>query len=310
MSSDLEGHAHQHQALFYESDDEYLDGVTRFVAAARAAGEPVAAAVPRSRGQMLSERLEGSGAPVEILDMFELGRNPSRIIPAVERMLAKHDGMRLHYVGEPIWPGRSDEEIREATKHEALTNLAWPGAPIRVLCPYDVVGLSPRVLADAERTHPWLIRHGEMLVSKAYCGPEMPGCCDEPLPSAPAGARSLRFGLDDLPALRTLTGDAAVAVGLEETRREDLVLAVSELSTNAIRHGDGTGTFKVWDRPREIVCQVEDRGHIADPLAGRRLPELHAGGGLGLWMVNQLCDLVEVRTGERGTTVRLHVTVD
>jgi hypothetical protein len=29
-------------------------------------------------------------------------------------------------------------------------------------------------------------------------------------------------------------------------------------------------------------------------------------GGFGLWMVNQLCDLVEVRTGEAGSTVRAH----
>jgi hypothetical protein len=27
---------------------------------------------------------------------------------------------------------------------------------------------------------------------------------------------------------------------------------------------------------------------------------------MGLWTVNQLCDLVEVRTGETGTTIRVH----
>ena len=28
----------------------------------------------------------------------------------------------------------------------------------------------------------------------------------------------------------------------------------------------------------------------------------------GLWLANRLCDLVQVRSGEQGTVVRLHVT--
>ncbi|MGE5617378.1 MAG: MEDS domain-containing protein [Candidatus Woesearchaeota archaeon] len=121
-----------HQALLYRGDREYLDSVLRFITPALAAGEPVAAAIPPSRGELLRRGLGGDAAKIEILNMFELGRNPARIIPAVERMLAKHSGSRLHYIGEPIWPGRSAEEEQEATRHEALINLAWPGAPIRV----------------------------------------------------------------------------------------------------------------------------------------------------------------------------------
>src|ERR1700693_5656930 len=137
--------ARMHLALFYRDDGEYLDGVMSFIEPALAAAEPVAAAVPPTRGRALRELLGGRGDQIEILDMFEFGRNPARIIPAVQTMLAKHDGELLHYVGEPIWPGRSAEEIREATKHEALINLAWPGARIRVLCPYDAAALDQAV---------------------------------------------------------------------------------------------------------------------------------------------------------------------
>jgi len=66
------------------------------------------------------ERLNAASSKIEMFDMVELGRNPARIIPAVERMLARHEGRHLHYVGEPIWPGRTEDEIREATKREAL----------------------------------------------------------------------------------------------------------------------------------------------------------------------------------------------
>jgi anti-sigma regulatory factor (Ser/Thr protein kinase) len=295
-----------HQALFYRGEREYLDGVLRFITPPLSAGEPVAAAVPPGRGELLRGALKGYADAVEVLDMFELGRNPARIIPAVERMLAKHEGSRLHYVGEPIWPGRSGEEIQEATRHEALINLAWPEVPIRVLCPYDTKGLAPEVLADAERTHPSVIERGQERMSSAYSGSEVPVGSDRPLPAAPSDALERLFKLKDLVDVRSVVAAEARSAGLGRERAEDLVLAVSEVAANAIRHGQGGGVLQVWERPGRLICQIEDLGHIQDPLAGHRLPSSHATGGIGLWAVNQLCDLVEVRTGADGTTVRLH----
>jgi anti-sigma regulatory factor (Ser/Thr protein kinase) len=299
-----------HSALFYRDDAEYLDGVMGFIEPALAAGEPVAAALPPARGKLLRGRLGRSSEQVEILDMAELGRNPSRIIPAVETMVARHAGKPLHYVGEPIWPGRSAEEIREATKHEALINLAWPGAQVRVLCPYDAAALDKAVLGDAERTHPHLIHSGSELRSPAYTGPAVPAECDQPLSAPPRLAARLTFGLEDLFKIRVLVSERGRAAGLDADRTADLVLAANELATNAIRHGGGGGTLRIWNRPGRIVCQVQDRGEITDPLAGRRVPVPDGNGGIGLWTVNQVCDLVEVRTGKAGTTVRIHSTLD
>lgn len=298
-----------HLALFYGDADEYLDGVMRFVAPALEAGEPVVIAVPGPNVELLRAQLEGHAAEVEMFDMFEFGRNPSRIIPAVEGMLARHQGRHLHYVGEPIWAGRSAEEIREATKHEALINLAWPGAGIRALCPYDAASLDPQVLADAERTHPHLIRGDETVRSAAYEGPVVPVGCQQPLSQPPAEALCLAFALDDLAIVRSLVSRQADAAGLAPDRASDLVLAVDELATNTIVHANGSGVVRAWSLADQVVCQVEDRGEIDDPLAGRRLPVIEEGG-IGLWMVNQLCDLVEVRTGPERTTVRVHVTLD
>ena len=133
--------SHDHVALFYEGDQEYLDGVAHFAARALDAGEPVIAAVPPERGQLLHD----SSTAVRILDMFELGRNPARIIPEVEALLGEYGGARLHMIGESVWQGRSPDEIREVTKHEALVNLAWPDARIRALCPYDAATLGPEL---------------------------------------------------------------------------------------------------------------------------------------------------------------------
>src|SRR5947209_8070909 len=172
-----------HQALFYRGDEDYVDGVLTFVAPGLEAGEPVAIAVPEPRAAVLGERMRAFSGDIEMLDMFELGRNPARIIPAVHAMLAKHGGRLLHYVGEPIWPGRSAEEIREATRHEALINLAWPGAQIRVLCPYDARALEDSVLADAERTHPYIAHGDAPKPSDTYRWSSIPPACEAPLPA-------------------------------------------------------------------------------------------------------------------------------
>ena len=299
-----------HLALFYDGDQDYLDGVFRFVDPALKAGEPVAMAVPPTRAPLLRSRLGEAADGIRILDMHELGRNPSRIIPEIEGMLADCEGARLHYVGEPVWPGRSREEIQEVAKHEALINLAWPGVPITVLCPYDTKALGEEVLANAERTHPYVIRDREWRHSEAYRGPAIPHGCDEPLPEPPARARSMRVTTNGLPELRALVASVARSAGLGADRTDDLLLVASELGSNAIRHGHGGATIHVWRGVNEVICQVQDGGHIADPLAGRRLPVPKAVGGLGLWMVNRLCDLVEARTGASGTTVRARVSLD
>ena len=44
------------------------------------------------------------------------------------------------------------------------------------------------------------------------------------------------------------------------------------------------------------------------PLAGRRRPA-DATGGHGLWIVYQVCDLVELTSDANGTTVRMHMAL-
>ncbi len=296
-----------HQALFYSGDDEYLAGISDFIDPALDRAEPVAIAVPAPKLQLLRDELGDRAAPIELLDMFELGRNPARIIPVVLSMIQRY-GSPLRYVGEPMWPGRSPEEIREATRHEALINLAWPDAEIRVLCPYDTERLDDQVLLDAEHTHPGVVRDRELAASLAYVDGRLPAGCDVPLSGPPPGAVEQDFEIDDLGRLRLWVAEQAAASGLDSDRVAGLVTAVNELTSNTIRHAAPHGTLRFWTAPGEVIFEVEDVGHIADPLAGRRRQAM-GSGGLGLWMVNQLCDLVEVRTSVDGTTIRAHSTL-
>lgn len=240
--------------------------------------------------------------------MTELGRNPGRIIPAIREFLDTCPGRATSFVGEPIWPGRSPAEVAEATRHEALINTAFARADTRVLCPYDTSRLDPAVVRDAARTHPELVTGRLRRPSHRFTDPAV--LCDAaawPLPSPPATAVVAPFAAHEVRRLRGLVRAQADAAGLAADRADDLLLAVDELVANTAVHGTGRGTLRTWREPGTLVVEVSDGGRITDLLAGRRLPPPDAESGRGLWIVNRLCDLVQVRSGADGTTVRLHM---
>ena len=57
-----------------------------------------------------------------------------------------------------------------------------------------------------------------------------------------------------------------------------------------------------------MVCEISDLGWITDPRAGRRRPDTHQPGGRGLWLVNQLCDAMELRSSPAGTVIRVRMS--
>ncbi len=113
----------------------------------------------------------------------------------------------------------------------------------------------------------------------------------------------------DLAAIRAVVYRYAIQAGLTEARAIDLTLAVSEVAANTVKHAKSPGSLKIWYDANEIICQIHDEGVIIDPLAGRRQPSLGALGGHGLWIVNQVCDRVDMKSDETGTTIRLHMNL-
>src|SRR5215471_829961 len=113
----------------------------------------------------------------------------------------------------------------------------------------------------------------------------------------------------DLAAIRAVVYRYAIQAGLTEARAIDLTLAVSEVAANTVKHAKSPGSLNIWYDKKEIVCQVHDEGVITDPLAGRREPSLDAQGGHGLWIVNHVCDQVEIHSDETGTTIRMHMNL-
>jgi anti-sigma regulatory factor (Ser/Thr protein kinase) len=177
-----------------------------------------------------------------------------------------------------------------------------------LLCPYDTTTLDADVIDEAIRTHPTVRHQGVGRPSPSYPGTDAWATLDtSPLSEVPDSAPVLTFGSGEVGAVRQFVFRHAVHAGLRVDRAADLVLAANEISTNSLSHGGGLGTVGVWTEGDEVVCEIRDRGRIHHPLAGRRRPLVHGTDGRGLWLANQLCDLVQIRATDTGGVVRLRV---
>jgi anti-sigma regulatory factor (Ser/Thr protein kinase) len=294
----------RHSVWLYRGAREYLAGIAEFVRAALRAREPVFVAVPAA--QIASGWLP-SGPDVTIADMQELGRNPARLIPAIRAFADRYEGRRVRYLGEPAWAGRSAAELLEIARYEVLLDQAFADVPISVLCPYNAAEMSAAVVADACGAHPMLRDGGTERANADYRGPAVwPDSLSRPL-LAPPTAQELSYD-GDLRPVRALVAAVTDQAGLSQGRCTDLVIAASEVAANTLRHTSDGGVVRLWATDTEVFCQFEDSGHITDPLAGHRRPIGELVGGQGLWLVNQVCDLAEIRSSELGTTIRLHMS--
>ncbi|WP_033289847.1 anti-sigma factor RsbA family regulatory protein [Amycolatopsis jejuensis] len=299
-----------HPALFYRGAEGFLSGTVPFVRDGLSVGEPVAVAVPRHHLRLLRAELGTDVARVRLVDMTEAGRNPGRIIPGVLRAFAdEHPGRHVRMIGEPLWAGRSSVEYPACVQHEALINRAFDGRWATVLCPYDAEALGASELADAARTHPWLIDGaGEWCASGEYAPDDVVADYNRELPPPPGAHRYVVAG-HDLGGLRRLAAALARQHGLDEDRAEDVVMTVSELASNSVEHGGGAAVILFGFADGQLICQVRDRGRLADPMAGRLPAPLGQERGRGLLLVNQVADLVRVHRGPAGSTVEARFAV-
>jgi anti-sigma regulatory factor (Ser/Thr protein kinase) len=298
----------KHEALLYAGQQEFLAGTVPFVRDGIQAGEPTMVATSRERIAALQAALGDVAEHVLFADMAELGANPARIIPAWRDFVADRSGP-VRGIGEPVWPGRTPAELVECRRHEQLLNLAFADAPgFTLLCPYDTARLDPAAIEGAHETHPTLVERGASRPSAAYTGlTKAAAPFSEPLPEPSTPPAELTFDRASLSAVRTFVVSHAHAAGLSKSRTVDLMLAVSELAANSVKYAGGEGLVRIWREQATLICEVRDGGRIDEPLAGRERPQPGQSGGYGMWLVNQVCELVQVRSFATGSVVRLHM---
>jgi len=301
----------RHEALLYRGEDEFVARVEPVVREGAAAGGAVMVAVSDRKIGRLREALGPAGADVTFADMDDIGANPGRIIHAWHEWAAPHLAARrpVRGVGEPISASRTPDELVECQRHEELLNVAFgPGPGWLLVCPYDTAALEPAVIAECRCSHPVVLENGAAHESSEYRGVDaIVEPFTPPLPEPDGTPDELAFDLSQLGDVRRRVAGVAARAGLDAERSDDLVVAVHEVAANSVRHGGGRGVLRTWRGDRCVTCEVRDPGYIAEPLVGRLRPSAAVEGGHGMWLANQLCDLVQVRSSRAGTTVRLIV---
>jgi serine/threonine-protein kinase RsbW len=112
----------------------------------------------------------------------------------------------------------------------------------------------------------------------------------------------------DIGKVRALVHAAGVAARVASDELDNLLLAVSEVVTNAIVHGGDAGSVAVEHQTTGLVVVICDNGNgLPDNLPSDR-PSIGAIGGRGLWLAHVMCPHIEIISSQGGVTVRLNTS--
>ena len=113
------------------------------------------------------------------------------------------------------------------------------------------------------------------------------------------------FTIDGLRRVRDLVEHAARVAGVSASNVHGLVIAVSEVAANAVRHGGGRGRIVIEQTDEGVRVEVSDHGPGLPEHLSHDLPSPEAVSGRGLWMVRNLCRDLHITSTACGVTVRL-----
>lgn len=298
-----------HQAMLYAGEDAFLDAALPFLRPGLDAGDAVLVVAPATTTDHLHRALGPAANAIAFRDAALWYSHPTRTISAYSSFIEDHPGVRIRVLAEPGWECGTPAEIAEWTRYESIVNQAFADVDAAVLCLYDRRATA-EVLEGALRTHPELVGDAGPCANDAYVDP-----CTvyaevdrQPLPPVPSHAREMPVDSIDLCALRAFVSDHAEDHGISSARLHDLLVATTEVATNAIRHGLPPVTCRTWTDEGDLVVDVTDTGHWEpEGLPGFLPPDPLVRVGFGLWGVRMLCPLVQLRTGPTGTDIRLRV---
>ena len=293
--------AYRHEALVYRGMPGFLDAVVPFIRDGIDRDQPVMVAVIAPRIDALRAALGVDADRVLFADMAELGGNPARIIPAWRDFVDTHcgGGEPIRGVGEPVWAGRRHSEIEECQFHEALLNLAVsPDTPLWLLCPYDADALDAGVIDEAHRSHPAIVEHDNYRGSTTYGGAYHVGAVfgrDLPAPASPV--RNLVVTGNDGPQVADWVRRWAEGSGLSAQRAGRLATAVRAITQASVSFPGRSEVLQMWQDGSALICQIHDADHLQDPMIGRKPAGADTTRGQAVHLANQLCDLVQIRSG-------------
>jgi anti-sigma regulatory factor (Ser/Thr protein kinase) len=294
----------RHHALVYRSLDEYVTTAVAFLREGLRAGDGAVVAHTRGGLAVMREALGADADAVAFVDIGEAYTRPARTLAAYHEVYAEQlrRTPSLRAVADvQFGPDRGEWDLW--TGYEAVFNASFAHLPVWVLCTYDGARVPDEVLDAVWRTHPTVRTGDGPTPSDRYEQPE------ELLrrltrPAAPLpGLHSIGFGRDAEEFRERLAGELALA-GVPEARSVDMLLAATEVATNAVEHGGGVRDVRAGRAGGRFACEIVDAGEgFDDPVAGFVAPR--PGCGSGLWVARQLTWQIDFFHGPDGFTAQI-----
>ncbi len=256
---------------------------------------------------LLRESLGADGDNVTYVDRDEWYQHPAAVLAGFDRVLrdAEAAGAPSVYAIGEVHFGTTPREWDRWTVYEAAVDRAFAGRRLEVICPYDMRVLPAAVLTRACATHQHVITDARR-PSPDYVDVAAVARAHTPAPEPLAQLRTLTLP-HDMRELRVRLAAEMAGAGVPDAAARDMLLAASEVFTNAHQHGGGATSVSVGRVGSHFVCEIADAGAgLDDPLAGYLPPRLAQRSGAGLWVARQATSAVELlRSDGGGLTVRL-----
>jgi anti-sigma regulatory factor (Ser/Thr protein kinase) len=294
----------RHNALVYESQDEYVVRSVTFLTEGLEAGEGAVVANTRPGLAVMREGLGPDAAQVTFVDVSSAYTRPARTLAAYHKVFAEQlqKTASLRAVAD-VQFGTDPGEWDMWMGYEAVFNRCFDHLPAWVLCTYNANGTPDPILEGVWRTHPEVVAGDIWNTSDLYEDPDqvLRAITAEPTPLT--DLRSIPFGRD-LEQFRERLASELVAEEVSEAKALDMLLAATEIATNAVEHGGGVEEVRVGRAQGRFVCEIVDRGNgFDDPAAGYLAPR--EGVGTGLWVARQLTWRIEFFQSPPGFTARI-----
>jgi anti-sigma regulatory factor (Ser/Thr protein kinase) len=294
----------RHNALVYESQDEYLARAVPFLREGIEADEGAVVAHTKPGLELMREVLGSDAERVTFVDVSGAYTRPARTLASYHEVYARliRDAPRVRAVAD-VQFGPDPDEWDLWTAYEAVFNRSFAHLPAWVLCSYDANGTPDRILNGVWQTHPEVVDGEAWSTSGRYEDP------DELL-------RRLIRGPEPISELRSIgpcrheedfrerLARELVADGVPEAKVLETLLAATEVFANAKQHGGGVEDVRIGRVGGRLVCEIVDRGEgFDDPAAGYLAPR--SGTGSGLWVARQLTWQIELFRAPAGFTARI-----
>ncbi|MEV4708816.1 sensor histidine kinase [Actinoplanes sp. NPDC049316] len=298
-----------HAAVQYASDEELLAVTVPFLLGGVAAGEPTFVSFGERTADLVRSALPRDSG-VQFLTGGDVYARPTAAIRSYRNLLAEQVAAgagQIRIIGEmPVSAFGSTWDWW--ARYESAINHAYDDFPLWSMCAYDARITPAAVLADVASTHPrYALPDGTHVDSAAYADPRTYLAEDRPPIPDP-----LQAGPATVELVGPTPGQARHAVHTADRGQlpaadvDDLVVAVSETVTNALRYGAPPVVLRVWSGADRIVVTVTDRGPgPKDPYAGLLPARDNAAGGRGLWITHQSCNHVAACGDDDGWTIRM-----